>query len=114
MTIRNVSIFCVCIAATAVAAEGQPQEPIPLWPAAVLAAKGYTGQETNIPTPNKVGGRPVNQLGNVVNPRMTLYRPPDGKANGAAVLVFPGGAYRILADDLEGSALWAAAAHQRE
>ncbi len=34
---------------------------------------------------------------------MTIFRPPAGKASGAAVLVFPGGGYRILADDLEGS-----------
>ncbi len=77
-------------------------ETIALWPPAALAAKGYTGEETNIPSANKVDGRPFNQLGNVVNPRMTIYRPPEGKANGAAVLVFPGGSYRILADDMEG------------
>ena len=95
--------LCVSVAATALAARGQPPETIPLWPAAALAAKGYTGQETNIPSTNKVDGRPFNQLGNVVNPRMTVYRPAEGRANGAAVLVFPGGSYRILADDMEGS-----------
>lgn len=102
MTIRTVLIVCVSIAATALAADSQPQETIALWPPAARAAKGYTGQETNIPSNNKVDGRPFNQLGNVTNPRMTVYRPPNGKANGAAVLVFPGGSYRILADDMEG------------
>jgi acetyl esterase/lipase len=94
-------IASTCVTSVAVAAEN-PQT-IALWPAAALAAKGYTGEETNIPGANKVAGRPFNQLGNVVNPRMTIYRPPEGKANGVAVLVFPGGSYRILADDMEGS-----------
>jgi acetyl esterase/lipase len=68
----------------------------------VLAAKGYTGSETNTPSRNKVDGRPFNQLSNVTDPRITVYEPEKGKANGAAVLVFPGGSYRILADDMEG------------
>jgi len=103
MTLRSVSIASVSMLVWAWAADEPPRETISLWPAAVLAAKGYTGGETNIPNTNKVDGRPFNQLGNVIDPRMTLYRPPEGKANGAAVLVFPGGSYRILADDMEGS-----------
>jgi acetyl esterase/lipase len=35
-------------------------------------------------------------------PTLTLYE-PKGKSNGAAVVVFPGGGYRILAIDLEGT-----------
>jgi acetyl esterase/lipase len=94
---------CVSVLLTGLAAQSQSQESIPLWPAAALAVKGYSGEETNIPSTNKVDNRPFNQLGNVVNPRMTIFRPPEGKASGAAVLVFPGGSYRILADDMEGS-----------
>src|SRR5450432_3728039 len=91
--IASTGITSIAVTSIAVAAEN-PQT-IALWPPAVLAAKGYTGEETNIPSTNKVDGRPFNQLGNVINPRMTIYRPPEGKANGAAVLVFPGGSYRI-------------------
>lgn len=101
MTIRNHWVTCVCVAGSALAA-GTATKPISLWPPAVLAAKGYTGPETNVPSRNKVDGRPFNQLSNLTDPRMTVYEPEKGKANGAAVLVFPGGSYRILADDMEG------------
>ena len=49
-----------------------------------------------------VAGRPVIRLGNVSDPTLTVYR-PKGKSTGAAVVVFPGGAYSILAIDLEGT-----------
>ena len=42
------------------------------------------------------------RLGNVSEPTVTVY-PPKGKNTGAAVVVFPGGAYQILAMDLEGT-----------
>jgi acetyl esterase/lipase len=41
-------------------------------------------------------------VGNVSRPTMTVY-PPIGKNTGAAVVVFPGGGYEILAIDLEGT-----------
>jgi acetyl esterase/lipase len=34
---------------------------------------------------------------------MTVFRPPAGKANGAAMLVLPGGAFRALVWDLDGT-----------
>ena len=43
------------------------------------------------------------RLGNVSTPTFAVYRPPKDKDTGAAVLVFPGGGYNILALDLEGS-----------
>jgi len=49
-----------------------------------------------------VAGKPVMRLTNVLNPSITLYA-PKGKNSGAAVVVFPGGTYRILAIDLEGT-----------
>jgi acetyl esterase/lipase len=49
-----------------------------------------------------VAGKPVIRLTNVSNPTITLYQ-PSGKSTGAAVVVFPGGSYRVLAIDLEGT-----------
>jgi acetyl esterase/lipase len=49
-----------------------------------------------------VDDRPVIRIGNVSAPTLTLYS-PTGKSTGAAVVVFPGGGYRILAIDLEGT-----------
>lgn len=47
---------------------------------------------------------------NVSNPTMTIY-PPSGKNTGAAIVVFPGGGFRVLAMDLEGTEIcdWIAA-----
>ena len=49
-----------------------------------------------------IAGGPLIRLGNVSDPTLTLYA---AKANntGAAVVVFPGGGYQILAIDLEGT-----------
>jgi acetyl esterase/lipase len=57
-----------------------------------------------------VGGKPWIYVENVVRPTMTVY-PPKGKNTGAAIVVFPGGGYTILAIDLEGTEVcdWATA-----
>ena len=41
--------------------------------------------------------RPCNDI-----PALTIFDPREGTANGSAVIIFPGGAYSILAGDLEG------------
>jgi hypothetical protein len=48
------------------------------------------------------GGRPAVGVSNVTRPTMTVYS-PNGKNTGAAVVVFPGGGYQVLAIDLEGT-----------
>ncbi|HVT96947.1 MAG TPA: alpha/beta hydrolase [Acidobacteriaceae bacterium] len=50
-----------------------------------------------------VAGRAVVRLGNVTVPTITLYLASKTNNTGAAVVVFPGGGYRILAIDLEGT-----------
>src|SRR5437660_1321221 len=78
---------------------------IPLWPGAVPGETGPIGEERDMTTAkdNLIAGKPVIRLGNVSKPTLTIYRPPTEKQNGAAVLVFPGGGYHILAMDLEGT-----------
>ncbi len=49
-----------------------------------------------------VAGSPWVSVGHVSRPTMTVYS-PKGKNTGAAVVVFPGGGYQILAIDLEGT-----------
>jgi acetyl esterase/lipase len=77
---------------------------LPLWPNGAPGAQPSTGPEMDTTTAkdNLPGGKPVIRLGNVSNPTLTLYA-PKGKNTGAAVVVFPGGGYRILAIDLEGT-----------
>ncbi len=77
---------------------------MPIWPGSAPGAPTNLPPEANLNTPkdNNIAGRPVYRLGNVVTPTITLYK-PAGKNSGAAVVVFPGGGYRILAIDLEGT-----------
>ncbi len=75
-----------------------------LWPHAAPGAPPSPGPEMNTATAKDhiVGGRPVYRVGNVSTPTLTLYAPKTNDT-GAAVVVFPGGSYRILAIDLEGT-----------
>jgi acetyl esterase/lipase len=49
-----------------------------------------------------VAGKPWVYVDRVSQPTMTVY-PPQGRNTGAAVVVFPGGGYNVLAIDLEGT-----------
>jgi len=53
-------------------------------------------------TDSPVAGRPWVAVENVSRPTMTVFQ-AKGKNTGAAMVVFPGGGYKILAIDLEGS-----------
>src|SRR3954468_5756171 len=78
---------------------------VPLWPGPPPGDKTEPGQEKDMtkPTDNKIDGKPVIRLGNVSTPTLTFYQAPKRKNTGATVLVCPGGAYHILAIDLEGT-----------
>lgn len=77
---------------------------IALWPHGAPGAQPNAGPEMDTTTAKEplIAGKPVIRLGNVATPTLTLYT-PQGKNTGAAVVVFPGGGYRILAIDLEGT-----------
>ena len=49
-----------------------------------------------------VAGKPWVYVSRVSHPTITVY-PPVGRNTGAAVVVFPGGGYNVLAIDLEGT-----------
>jgi len=77
---------------------------VPIWPGAVPDAQPVPGPEdaTTTVTESLVAGRPWVMVTNISRPTMTVY-PPKGTNTGAAVVVFPGGGYKILAIDLEGT-----------
>ncbi|HEY1901081.1 MAG TPA: alpha/beta hydrolase [Terracidiphilus sp.] len=76
---------------------------MPIWPGVVPNARPATGPESaTTDTKELVAGRPWVYVENVSRPTMTVYS-PKGKNTGAAVVVFPGGGYEILAIDLEGT-----------
>jgi acetyl esterase/lipase len=77
---------------------------IPLWPAAAPDPQPVAGPEyaeTSGPT-ELIGGKRSTAIYNVTRPTLTVYS-PTGNNSGAAVVVFPGGGYQILASDLEGT-----------
>jgi acetyl esterase/lipase len=94
------------------AATGDWQPPagdptLTLWPSGAPGPQTANGPEhdTTRSTDNLIAGRPLIRLGEVSTPTLTLYPAPSGmkQNSGAAVVVFPGGGYSILAIDLEGS-----------
>ena len=80
-------------------------ESIPLFPKGVPGGKRDLGPEKDMTTAkdNLLMGRPVIRIGNVTEPSLAFYPAPESNNSGAAVVVFPGGGYRILAYDLEGT-----------
>jgi acetyl esterase/lipase len=81
---------------------------LPIWPQGLPgAAPGAVDNapaevDTTSAKDNLIAGKPLIRLGTVSNPTITLYSPKNGNT-GAAVVVFPGGGYQILAIDLEGT-----------
>jgi acetyl esterase/lipase len=75
-----------------------------LWPGVAPDAVPTKGAEANTADPQKnvIAGKPIMIWANVSTPTVTLYS-PKGANTGAAVVVFPGGGYNILAIDLEGT-----------
>ena len=101
------ALFALLFAITSLSA-ADPQsakQTLVLWP------KGAPGSEpklepekdTTKDSDNKIADRRLIRLGNVSDPTITVYPAPKDKAHGGAVLVCPGGAYQILAMDLEGT-----------
>lgn len=68
---------------------------VPIWP-------GTPPDAQFGPPPNTETMPEPGEIDNVSRPTMTVYS-PKGKNTGAAVIVFPGGGYYVLAIDLEGA-----------
>lgn len=76
---------------------------LPLWSGAIPHARPITDPET-LKTDDRdlVAGKSWVYVNNVFIPTITVYSPTTHNT-GAAVVVFPGGGYQILAMDLEGT-----------
>ena len=71
---------------------------IPLYPGAAPGSEGWTHTESEVVGPKD----DLRRVSNVVKPVLIPYLPPAGRANGTAMIVAPGGGFRILAIDHEG------------
>jgi acetyl esterase/lipase len=97
----------VCGGLSAQTAAWQPSPghtQVPIWPKEASNAQPLAGPERmkTVKDPQVAGGEPWLQVDNVSQPTMTVYS-PKGKNTGVAVVVFPGGGYRVLAIDLQGT-----------
>jgi acetyl esterase/lipase len=102
-------VLCVAFAFGGVSAQQTAWQPspghtqVPIWPGKAPDAQPVAGPEDMATVKDPlVAGRAWVEVGHVSRPTMTVYA-PKGKNTGAAVVVFPGGGYWILAIDLEGT-----------
>jgi acetyl esterase/lipase len=101
-----ISMVSVCFASSAAPSGWPPaagHSTVNLWPHGAPGAKPDAPPEIDTTTTkdNITAGGPVYRLGNVSTPTLTLFSPKN--STGAAVVVLPGGGYRFLAIDLEGT-----------
>jgi len=77
---------------------------VPIWPNEPPDAQPVAGPEQmkTVKDPLISAGKPWIQIDYVSQPTITVY-PPKGKNTGAAIVVFPGGGYQVLAIDLQGT-----------
>jgi acetyl esterase/lipase len=99
--VKHLLIFSAFLSSMTLLAQ---KPPMPLWPNGAPGAAKNPPAETDTTTTkdNLIAGKSVIRLGNVSNPTLPRYT-PSGKNTGAAIVVFPGGGYHILAMDLEGT-----------
>jgi acetyl esterase/lipase len=82
--------------------ETPPDEVIRLWPEGPPSTLEGVGPEVEIRAPVGVAGDAV-ILRNVSEPTLGVFRPTNGAPNGVGVIVCPGGGWRILAWEHEGT-----------
>jgi acetyl esterase/lipase len=102
-------VICVALFCSGISAQPAVWQPsighiqVPIWPGTAPDPQPLTGPETvKTDTKDLIAGKPWLYISNVSQPTMTVYS-PTRKNTGAAVIVFPGGGYKILAIDLEGT-----------
>lgn len=104
-----ITLLCLLLACASAPASDTIWQPpaghqqLSLWPGTPPDAQPMPGPETAaLRTEHLIAGKPWLAVSNVSRPTLTVYA-PKGKNSGAAVLVFPGGGFEVLAMDLEGS-----------
>jgi len=104
VAILGVAFACVAEARPATWQPSPGHTQLPLWPGEPPHPRTPAGPETvtTTGTDHLVAGKPWDYISDVSRPTITVYS-PGMNHTGAAVLVFPGGGYRILAIDLEGT-----------
>jgi acetyl esterase/lipase len=102
--------LCFVLLSVGLNAHAETWQPAPghaqvsIWPGTVPDQQPMPGPEYLKQTDKNelVAGKPYLYIGNISQPTMTIYS-PKGNNTGAAVVVFPGGGFQLLAIDLEGT-----------
>jgi acetyl esterase/lipase len=82
---------------------GPEGNQVPLWPEGLAIQKPESDKPEEVGNGSRlVAGRPWTWASHVSRPTMTIYQ-PKGRNARAAILVLPGGGYRAVAMDLEGT-----------
>jgi acetyl esterase/lipase len=98
-----VLLFALVLVATS---SGEESMRVPLWPG---IPPGDVGRQIPpevddaIAKPSPVAGQPIQRIANVSHPELIVFPAADRQTPSPAVVICPGGAYQILALDLEGT-----------
>ncbi len=106
MTFSRLALLSILAAGLSAAAPALAQQTtLWLWSSGAPEPLSTKGPERDSLTATDplIAGRTVAKLTDVSQPMLSVYKPDMSANSGAAVLVFPGGGYRILAYDLEGT-----------
>jgi acetyl esterase/lipase len=102
---QRFGLVALCLLICPVSMRAADEAVITLWPGGPPGGLKDVGPEhdSTKPTDRLVGGKTVIRTTNVSKPTLTVFAADPATANGAAVVVCPGGGHRVLAWDLEGT-----------
>lgn len=96
-----VLLLCTLVPVGSMGRAATSPESVRIWPGLPPGDNGFRPPAPNPKAPPRQDN--VERIALVTEPTLTLFRPAAGAANGAAVVVCPGGGYNILAWNLEGT-----------
>ena len=103
---HSLTLLCIAFATLCPAQKPPtPEQPwssrpvLNVWPGAAPGSEHDTRKEVTTASPFSPGAHIVR---NVSAPTLTVFQPKTGNSTGAAVLICPGGGFRMLSIDLEG------------
>ena len=115
MRLRALTLAALAVSSVPLVSQQPAWQPapgrltLPIWPNGVpgtppgASANAPAEVDTTTAKDNLIAGKPLIRLGNVSSPTITLYKATGANGAAPAVVVFPGGGYKILAIDLEGT-----------
>lgn len=98
MKFTGMLLACLMVTSLCSAADDPPE--VLLWPAGAPGSEGVS--KGNVVVDQGKNGTHNRRVNEVHKPSLTVYLPPKEKANGAAVVICPGGGHRMLAIEHEG------------